>query len=221
MIKMAITGGIGAGKTTVSSIFKERGFVVFNSDLCAREAEKDLTIQKGFKSIIDDDIFIDGELDRERLRKIIFTDKNKLKQVNQLITPYVKDKFEAFCIANENQPACVLESAILFETDAAKGFDYIITVTASENTRIKRVMKRDGISVELMMNKLANQLPELEKISKSDFVVINDNYDIIDSIELLTKQVDAIVKSVKYDALMKKGEDLATALNDYKKSINE
>jgi len=218
MIKIGLTGGIGAGKSTVSSLFKERGFPVFNSDICAREAEKKENIQLGFKRIIDDNIFINGELDRERLRGIIFTDKDKLKQVNQLITPYVKAKFEKFCLDNESDhAACILESAILFETDAAKNFDYIITVTASENTRIQRVLKRDGISVEMVLKKLGNQLPEVEKVSKSNFVVINDGYDIMDSLELLTRQVDAVVKAIKYDLLMKKVEDLEVALNDYKK----
>jgi len=221
MIKIGLTGGIGAGKSTVSSIFKECGFPVFNSDLCAREAENEESIQLGFKRIIDNNIFIDGKLDRERLRSIIFTDKDKLKQVNQLVTPYVKAKFEQFCIDNENDSAaCVLESAILFENDAAKGFDYIVTVTATENTRIRRVMNRDNVTVETVMNKLANQLPEMEKVTKSNFVVVNDGYDLIDSIELLTKQVEAIVKAIKYDLLMKKADDLGEALNDYKK-INE
>lgn len=221
MIKIGLTGGIGAGKSTVSSLFKERGFPVFNSDICAREAEKEVSIQLGFKRIIDENIFINGELDRERLRDIIFTDKDKLKQVNNLITPYVKAKFEKFCSDNEtDHAACILESAILFETGGDKNFDYIITVTASENTRIQRVLKRDNISVEMVLKKLANQLPELEKISKSNFVIINDGYDMIDSLELLSRQVDAVVKAVKYDDLMKKAEDLEIALNDYKK-INE
>ncbi len=221
MIKVGLTGGISSGKTTVSNIFKECGFPVFNSDLCAREAEKEEYIQLGFKRIIDDNIFIDGKLDRDRLRNIIFTDKDKLKQINRLVTPYVKAKFEQFCVDNENNsPACVLESAILFENDVAKEFDYIITVTATENTRIRRAMNRDKITLEAVMNKLANQLPEMEKVSKSNFVIINDGHDLIDSIELLTKQVEAIVKAIKYDLLMKKADDLGEALNDYKK-INE
>lgn len=218
MIKVGLTGGIGAGKTTVSQIFKERGFPIFNSDLCAREAEKEEHIQLGFKNIIDDNIFVDGVLDRDRLRSIIFTDKEKLKQVNRLIGPYVKAKFEKFCEDHEkNHQVCMLESAIIFENKAEEGFDYVVTVTATENTRIRRVMHRDNITVDVVMNKLANQLPELEKISKSQFIVINDGYDLIDSIELLTKQVDAIIKAIKYDAIIIAADGLADALTDITK----
>src|SRR3989442_454557 len=103
MIKICLTGGIGSGKTTVSKIFKERGVPVFNSDLCARDAEKD--------------IFVNGVLDRTAMRSIIFTNKSKLKEINDLVTPFVKDKFNKFCIDHEkDSPIVMLESAILFET---------------------------------------------------------------------------------------------------------
>jgi dephospho-CoA kinase len=102
----------------------------------------------------------------------------------------------------------MLESAILFETNSQSNFDYIITVTASENTRMTRVLKRDNLSVTEVMAKMENQLPELEKIEKSDFIVINDGYDLIDSLWLLTKQVDTIKKAINHDLLVKAFEIL-------------
>jgi dephospho-CoA kinase len=218
MIRIAITGNIGSGKSTISQLFENNGIPVFNTDKCSREAEEESSIQLGFKRIIDEDIFIDGKLDRDRLRSIIFTNKDKLREITNLITPYIKKSFEDFCEKHNDKGIVMLESAILFENSHEKNFDYIITVTATENTRIRRVINRDKVTLETVMNKLANQLPELEKVSKSNFVVVNDGYDLIDSLELLTKQVEAIVKAIKYDLLMKKADDLGEALNDYKKT---
>lgn len=220
MIKVGLTGGIGSGKTTVSKIFKERGIPVFNSDLCAREAESETHIQEGYKRILGDDIYLDGQIDRTKIRAILFTNKDKLQQVNKLVIPYIKDKFEKFCETNSDHQIVMLESAILYETGADKSFDYIVAVTASENTRMTRVIKRDNCTLEEVLNKLANQLPELEKISKSDFIVINDGYDLIDSLEILAKQVDTIHKAIKYDMVSKAASELAENLKEVTKELD-
>lgn len=220
MIRVGLTGNIGSGKTTVSNLFKERGIPVFNSDLCAREAEKETHIQEGYKRILGEDVYNEGQLDRTKLRAIIFTDKEKLRQINKLLSPYIKDKFERFCVENSDHQIVMLESAILFETAATKDFDYIVTVTASENTRLKRVLSRDKCSVEEVMNKFANQLPEEEKVSGSDFIVVNEGYDLIDSLERLIKQVDAIHKAVKYDMVARAASDLAENLKEVTKDLD-
>jgi dephospho-CoA kinase len=150
----------------------------------------------------------------------LFTDKNKLQQVNKLVGPYIKQKFEKFCEDNSDHQIVMLESAILFETDSDKSFDYIVAVTASENTRMTRVIKRDNATLEEVLNKLANQMPELDKISKSNFIVINDGYDLIDSIELLAKQVDTIHKAIKYDMVSKAASELAENLKEVTKELD-
>ena len=220
-IRIGVTGGIGSGKTTVSNIFKERGIPVFNSDMCVRDAENETYIQEGYKRILGNDIFIDGVLDRAKMRSILFTDKDKLKLINKLVLPFVKLKFQQFCDSNSDNQIVMLESAILFETGSETSFNYIITVTASENTRITRVIKRDNITLEEVLNKLKNQLPELEKISKSNFIIINDGYGLIDSIELLAKQVDTIHKAIKFDYISKAAGQLAETLNEVKKELNK
>lgn len=98
MVKLGLTGNIGAGKSTVAQLFREQGIPVFNSDLCAREAEKEPHIQAGLKRLLGEDIYVDGEIDRPKLRSIVFTDKEMLKQVNELITPYIKNLLKAFVI---------------------------------------------------------------------------------------------------------------------------
>ena len=197
-IRVSLTGNIGSGKSTISKLFIERDIPVFNSDLSAREAEKDQDIIDGYKKILGDDIFIDGVLDRVRMRDIIFNDKIKIKMVNDLVTPYVKNKFELFCEENSSSKIIMLEAAILFELGLEKHFDYTICVTASEKTRISRVLRRDNISLDMVMSKIKNQLPEKEKITKSDFVIINDGDDLLDSLPLLEKQVNSVSGTLFY-----------------------
>lgn len=199
MIRVGITGGIGVGKTTVSKLFKELDVPVFNSDLCARESESNPEIQKAIQEIIHENIFVDGKLDRAEMRKIIFNDKNKLIRINKAITPYIKARFEEFCVENKHKRYVILESAILFETGANGSFDIIITVTADTNIRIKRAMARDNSTLEDVEGKLRNQWPEDKKIAASDYIIFNNGTDLIDSLDILTKQVKALDKAIMWD----------------------
>src|ERR1035437_9223380 len=104
MLKIGLTGNIGSGKTTVSKLFKRLGVPIFNSDLSARSAEEIPYIQQAFKNILGDDIFIDGKLDRNKMRDIIFVDKDKLQQINDIVIPYVSKDFEGFIQANITAP---------------------------------------------------------------------------------------------------------------------
>jgi dephospho-CoA kinase len=179
MIKVAITGGISVGKTTVSNLFKRLGVPTFNSDTSARNAERFASIQSEYKRILGDDIFVNGKLDRPKMREIIFNDTDKLKQVNDLILPFVSEDFSEFCVTNSEQPYVILESAILFETGSGKKFDYIITVTADEDKKIERTMERDGVSKEVVVSKIKNQYSDEYKLHRSNFEVEN-NGEMID-----------------------------------------
>lgn len=215
MIKIGLTGNIGAGKSTVAQLFREQNIPVFNSDSCAREAEKEPKIKEAIKRILGDDIYVDNEIDRTRMRAIIFTDKDVLKQITDLITPYVKNSFENFCEKHkDNHSMVMLESAILFEHKHESNFDYIVTVTASENTRIKRVMKRDNVSVEEVLNKINNQLPDIDKLKQSNFIIFNEMTDIADSIELLNIQVKTIIKAISGEELGKNLHQLGEHLKE-------
>ena len=179
MIKVAITGGISVGKTTVSNLFKRLGVPTFNSDTSARDAERFASIQSEFKRILGDDIFVNGKLDRPKMREIIFNDADKLKQINNVVIPFVSEDFSEFCITNSEQPYVILESAILFETGSSKKFDYIITVTADEDKKIERTMERDGVSKEVVVSKIKNQYSDEYKLHCSNFEVKN-NGEMID-----------------------------------------
>jgi dephospho-CoA kinase len=208
-MKIGLTGGIGSGKSTVAKIFKELGVPVFNSDQCARDAESLPHIQEAFKRVLGDDIFVDGKVDRERMRGIIFVDKNKMEEINQIIIPHIKSEFKEFIgLQYISTPYVMLESAILFETGADKGFNAIVTVTADTDTRISRAMHRDGSSLVEVQNKLANQWDEIDKIKLTDYLVINDGKDLIDSLPILTKQVEIIHNSFLIQNQLLKLNDL-------------
>jgi dephospho-CoA kinase len=198
MIKVAITGGISSGKSTVSKIFEKLGIPVFNTDLHVKYSEKDEDIIEAYKEILGDDIFINGELDRPKMRNIIFKDKKKLFEINNLMIPYIKKKFKKFISENSKSPYVLLESAIIFETHTDNIFDYIIGVTSDINIRIDRTIKRDGLTLEEIQNKLNNQMNDKERLSKSDFIIVNDGTDLNDSMNKLENKVIKI-----HDTLLK------------------
>lgn len=213
MITIGLTGGIGAGKSTISKLFKKIGIPVFDSDKCARDAEQEISIQDAFKRILGDDILVDGVVDRVKMRGIIFVDKAKLQEINDVILPYIKMKFKQF-VLEQRTPYVILESAILFEPGAIDGFDSIITVTADTNIRIDRALKRDKTTnLEEIQNKLNNQLPEEYKVNNSNHIIFNNGVDLLDSITMLSTQVYTIHKAILYDIVHTNLEELLDKLN--------
>ena len=198
MIKIGLTGGVGSGKTTVSKIFEDKGIPVFNSDLCARSAENDPEIRKKFIDIVGEEILVDGEIDRNKMREIVFKNKEILANVNALLKPYVIQKFSEFVKEQEvnGEIMVVFESAILFESGAANNFDHIITVVADKMTRAKRTMDRDNLTLDLVLAKMNVQLSDDYKILHSDFVVVNENMPFTDTRLLLEKQIDMILNMI-------------------------
>lgn len=198
MITVGLTGNIGAGKTTVSKILEDKGVPVFNSDLCARSAESDPEMRKKFIDIVGEEILVDGEIDRNKMREIVFNNKEILANVNTLLTPYVIQKFSEFVNEQEmnGEIMVVCESAILFESGAAHNFHHIITVVADKMTRAKRTMNRDDLTLDLVLAKMNVQLSDDYKITHSDFVVVNENMPFTDTKLLLEKQIDMIFMTI-------------------------
>ena len=108
------------------------------------------------------------------MRNIIFNDKEKLKEINSVVIPYVIEDFEEFCNTNKDQPYIILESAILFETGSNKRFDFIITVTADEDIKIERVIERDNVTKSDVMDKINNQYSDEYKLHNSNFEIKNN-----------------------------------------------
>ena len=175
MKKIGLTGGIGVGKTFVSEIFHKMGYSVFLADLHAKKCihESD-DLKKEIKKKFGNEIYQKGVLQKNRLADIVFNDTKKLQELNNLVHPFVQRYFEAWC-KNQQSKFVIKEAAILFESEAHKGLDGIICVSAPFEKRIKRVMKRDNCTKEDVIKRIENQMPQEKKEKLSDFLILNND----------------------------------------------
>ncbi|QYS85880.1 dephospho-CoA kinase [Flavobacterium oreochromis] len=174
---IGLTGGIGSGKTTIAHLFRDNGVPVYIADEEARNImELPETIEQ-VANLFGEEVLLGGKIDRKQLSQIVFNDPSKLKKLNNLIHPLVAKHFDEWLQNYNSFPFVVKESAILFESGSYKNCDKIILVTASQETRIKRVMKRDQLTKEAVLERIKNQLSDGEKLIKSDFVIKNENLE--------------------------------------------
>jgi dephospho-CoA kinase len=173
---IGLTGGIGSGKTTIANYFKEMGVPVYIADDEARKLMQSKFIIEEIKKTFGDSLFEDDILNRAKLAEIVFNDSRKLDQLNAIVHPAVKKDFAAWLEVKKNYAYVIYEAAILFESGRYKDCDVVITVTAPEETRIERVIKRDKTNKEQVLDRMKMQWKDEERISKSDFIILNDNF---------------------------------------------
>lgn len=174
---VGLTGGIGSGKSSVLAVFQDKGIPVFNADKEAKLIMDDnAAVDKELKKLFGAGVFTAGKLDKKQLAAVVFSDPDKLAQLNGLIHPLVANCFELFK-NQQNTPYLIKEAAILFETGLWKKCDQTILVCASEEQRIQRVMKRDQTTRDAVVLRINNQWPDSEKIPLADFVIQNDHWD--------------------------------------------
>jgi dephospho-CoA kinase len=177
--KLGVTGGIGSGKTSVCKVFEVLGIGVFSAD---REAQRimdnDTDIISGINVVAGKDLYINGSLNRTELASIIFKDKNILMKVNSLIHPAVFENFRKWTLM-QTSPYVIIEAAILFESGGSELVDRIATVVAPVEQRIKRIIQRNKLSMEQVMDRMRNQMDDQERIKKSDFIIQNSENDMI------------------------------------------
>jgi len=114
-----------------------------------------------------------GKLNRTKIASLVFNNPGKLKQLNGIIHPRVREAFAEW-LTKQNAPWIIEEAAIIFESGLHKTLDSVIVVSAPDNIRIKRVMERDGISKEQVRARMKNQVTEGERVKRADFVITND-----------------------------------------------
>lgn len=183
MLRIGLTGGIGTGKTTVANIFKVLGIPVFDADTVAKQLmENDLQLREQLITQFGPTSFQDGKLNRAYLASIVFKDPYQLAVLNALVHPLSLQAAEDW-MKLQSAPYVIKEAALIFEAGAAAGLDLIIGVTAPTALRIQRVMHRDGISREAVLERMDKQIDESIKMRLCDFVIQNDNQ------HLLTTQV--------------------------------
>ena len=175
---IGLTGGIGSGKTTIANYFAEMGIPVYIADNASRAVMQLGHIIKEVKNVFGETVFEDGILNRAKLAEIVFNDKEKLAKLNAIVHPAVKKDFEVWLLQHKKYEYVIYEAAILFESGRYKECDFIITVTAPEETRIDRVLKRDNTTRSQVLSRMQMQWKDEDRISKSNFVINNVNLKI-------------------------------------------
>jgi dephospho-CoA kinase len=177
MLVVGLTGGIGSGKTTILKCFESLGIPVYIADDEAKALmNRSKVIRRKLIHLFGESAYKDDELNRPYLASKIFNNSALLSKMNAIVHPKVAAHFKRW-LKKQNAPYIVKEAAIIFENNLEDQYDYIITVVADKDTRIKRVMKRDGASREKIQSIISNQLSDIEKIKKSNFVITNNSLD--------------------------------------------
>jgi dephospho-CoA kinase len=171
MIRIALTGSIGMGKSTVAKMFERAGVPVFDADAVVRQ------LQGSGGRLVEKigELFPGcvrcGTLDRDCLAEIVLADREKLALLEGIVHPAVREAREAFIAQHLNSPALVFEIPLLFETGGETEFDKVVVVSAPPEVQLGRVLQRAGMSVEKLQSILARQIPDAEKRRGANFVV--------------------------------------------------
>lgn len=193
---IGITGIIGSGKTTVAKLLGEFGGSVFDADVAAKKAAQKpevlLQIREKFSENL---LTANGELNRSKMAELVFQNSDQLIKLNQIIHPHVREQMWEFVSRNHKDPACtmiIIDAPLIYETDLYKHLDQIIVVTADQEACINRVKKRNNLTREQILTRMAAQIPLSEKIKKADFQINNDQ-NLSDLIPRLKKIYQNIV----------------------------
>lgn len=174
---VGLTGGIGSGKSFVSKMFKQKGIAVYDSDFHAKELmNSNFKLKKAIIELFGPESYNEKGLNRLFLASIVFSDNQKLEQLNDLVHPYVQDDFSNW-ILNQTGPYVIQEAAILFETGSYKKFDRKILVIAPKELRIERVVNRDGAKISEVQDRMNRQWEDKRKVELADYVVQNIDSD--------------------------------------------
>lgn len=174
-MKVGLTGGIGAGKSTVADLFSKRGAVVIRSDELARQVIEPQT--PGFQQVIDrfgkDLLNAEGYIDRAKLAQIVFKDDAALKDLENIIHPLVRSKTNQIIDQHTSETIIVNEIPLLLEKKMESLFDFLVIVISSEKNRLERLAHR-GLTAEQATARMAKQVSDEQRKAAADFLIVND-----------------------------------------------
>lgn len=174
-MKVGLTGGIGAGKSTVADMFSKLGAVVIRSDELARQVIEPNT--PGFQKVLsrfgNQILQENGSIDRQKLAQIVFNDKNALKDLEDIIHPLVRSKTNELIDSQTQETIVVNEVPLLLEKNMNSLFDFLVIVVSNEKNRLNRLLKR-GISEEEAKKRILLQVSDEQRKSAADFLISND-----------------------------------------------
>ena len=192
---IGITGSIGTGKSTVSNYLISKGYSVVDADKISKGAYN--IGSNGYKAILEvfgvEILNSNGEVDRKKIKKIVFDNSNMLQRLNMAIHPIIINEIEKEIeILLESQNVVFLDAPLLIETELHKKVDKIIVVACDTNEQINRIIKRDKITADMAISIINSQMSIDEKLKFADYIVYNNS-----TIENLYSQVDEIILEIK------------------------
>jgi dephospho-CoA kinase len=188
VLRVALTGGIGSGKSLVGEILEELGALVIDSDQLAREVIE--RGSPGYEEVITafgDSILSEGQIDRAKLAAVVFKEEDLRKKLESIIHPLVREAAEKLAKNLPNGAILVNQIPLLVESDGAKRFDYVVTVSADEEIRRERLRLR-GLKDYEITERMAAQVADLDREKIANYILRNDG-----SIDELTRAVEALM----------------------------
>lgn len=176
MLVVGLTGNIGCGKSSLSDIFRAEGIKIIDADIIARQIyEDEKLLSKVYETFGNDIKNEDGSLNRKALGRIVFSDDEKLIQLNKLTHPVIRQKVsdEIDEYKSKNEAIVILDAALLVESDYLNFIDKLLVVTCKENIQIERIIARDNCSIEEALGRIKSQMSQENKVKYADYVIDN------------------------------------------------
>ena len=188
---IGLTGGIASGKSTVSKYLAEKGFKVYDADRIAKDISEKKSVQEEIISTFGNKILDkNGNVDRKKLKEIVFENKEKLKQLNAIIHPKVIDFYKGLKEKNTDE-IIIFDVPLLFESGIDRFCDKILVVISDYEIQLNRIVERDKIDRELASKIIKSQLSNEERIKKADVVIENNS-----SLEDLFEKVERFCETI-------------------------
>ena len=188
---IGLTGGIASGKSTVSKYLAEKGFKVYDADKLAKDISGKQSVQEEIilpfgNEILDEN----GNVDRKKLKEIVFENKEKLKQLNAIIHPKVIDFYKELKEQNTDK-IIIFDVPLLFESGIDKFCDKILVVISDYEIQLNRIVERDKIDRDLAEKIIKSQLSNEERIKKADVVIENNSSleDLFEKVERFCERI--------------------------------
>jgi dephospho-CoA kinase len=179
MLRIGLTGGIGSGKSTVAQIFNVFGIPVYNSDDAAKKLmNEDEDLKKKIVASFGKESYQNEELNRKYLSNEVFGDRKKIQLLNSLVHPVVI-KDASVWMEKQTTPYAIKEAALIFESGSNQFLDFVIGVKSPLNLRIERTMKRNNVTAAEVASRIKLQMDEDEKMKRCDFIIVNDEKEML------------------------------------------
>ena len=199
MIILGLTGSIAMGKSETASMFRRLGVPVFDADAVVHKAQAKDGVAIPAIAALFENVVIDGELDRAKLGAIVFADRPRLADLVNIMTPIIRQARSAFFdkAVAAGDAMVVLDEPLLFENGGDKHCDAVVVVSAPEHIQRERAMAREVMTEEKLEQILAQQLPDVEKRAKADYIIESDKglEHAFEAVKKITSEVSELTPS--------------------------